>query len=137
MWGNNGDRIKAEKGSVIRNESYYFKEGISWKRIGGSDFCLRYLPPNFIFDQAGDSMFVKNDEYLKYLLAYVNTKVAFKSFEFIAPTLNLTAGNMNKLPIIISDQHKIEIDELVTQNIAISKTDWDSFETSWDFKMHP
>lgn len=137
LWGNNGERIKSEKSSVIRNESYYFREGISWKRIGSSDFFLRYLPNGFIFDQSGDSMFLKNEKYLKYILGYVNTKVALKSFEFIAPTLNLTAGNMNKLPIIINERKKPLIDDLVEQNISISKTDWDSFETSWDFIKHP
>src|SRR5690606_33979893 len=65
------------------------------------------------------------------------TKVALKSFEIIAPTLNLTAGNMNKLPIIIDNEQIERIDELVDQNIDISKRDWDSFEISWDYKKHP
>lgn len=137
FWENNGKRIKLEKGSVIRNESYYLRQGISWKRIGSSDFFLRYLPAGFIFDQSGDSMFLKNEEYLKYVLGYVNTKVALASFEFIAPTINLTAGNMNKLPIIINETKKHLVENAVDQNINISKTDWDYFETSWDFKLHP
>ncbi|RYM01465.1 BREX-1 system adenine-specific DNA-methyltransferase PglX [Sporolactobacillus sp. THM7-7] len=137
LWGNDGERIKSEKGSVIRNESYFFRQGISWKRIGSSDFFLRYLPSGFIFDQSGDSMFLKDERYLKYVLGYVNTKVALKSFEFIAPTLNLTAGNMNKLPIIFDENYRDEVDKLVDQNITISKADWDSSEISWDFLYHP
>jgi len=137
LWGDNGERIKSEKSSVVRNESYYFKQGITWKRIGSSDFYLRYLPEDFIFDQSGDSMFLIDEKYLKYILAYVNTKVALKSFEVIAPTLNLTAGNMNKLPIIIEESQISSIDDLVEQNIEISKADWDSSEISWDYLYHP
>lgn len=135
LWGDNGENIKNELGSVIRNESYFYKEGISWKRIGSTDFFLRYLPAGFIFDQSGDSMFLLAQENLLYILGFVNTKVALCAFEYIAPTLNLTAGNMNKLPIIISSNAKV--DSLVSSNISLSCTDWDAFETSWDFKCHP
>lgn len=135
LWGDNGESIKSETGSVIRNESYYFKEGISWKRIGSTEFFLRYLPEGFIFDQSGDSMFVFEQATLPYILGFVNTKVALGAFEYIAPTLNLTAGNMNKLPIIISSNE--DIDSLVISNVAQSRADWDAFETSWDFIRHP
>ena len=135
LWGENGENIRAERSSVIRNESYYYREGISWKRIGTSVFYLRYLPEGFIFDQAGDSMFMKQPEYLYYILAFVNSKVAVAAFEFIAPTMNLTAGNMNKLPVVYSPNKKIE--SMVRENIECSKVDWDSFETSWDFSVHP
>ncbi|MRI81409.1 BREX-1 system adenine-specific DNA-methyltransferase PglX [Aerococcaceae bacterium DSM 109653] len=136
-WKDNGQDVKNEKKSVIRNERFYFKEGISWKRIGSSDFFLRYLPSGFVIDQSGDTMYMKDDKQLHYLLAYVNTKVALESFNFIAPTLNLTAGNMNKLPIILDNNYKENIDDLVKNNIEISKDDWNSFETSWDFEKSP
>ncbi|WP_026495919.1 BREX-1 system adenine-specific DNA-methyltransferase PglX [Butyrivibrio sp. WCD3002] len=136
-WENEGAEVKKEKGSVIRNEAFFFKEGISWKRIGSSDFYLRYLPQGFIFDQAGDSMFPKDEDNLYYILGFVNTPVALSMFKFIAPTLNLTAGNMNKLPIILNLDKKERISELVKANIIEAKRDWDSFETSWDFEKHP
>lgn len=137
LWGNNGESIKAEKGSVIRNENYYYRQGISWKRIGSSGMFLRFMPAGFIFDQSGDSMFLKQEKYLKYILAFVNSKVAMKSFEVFAPTLNLTAGNMNKLPIIIDEAKLKLIEGLVGENISVSKRDWDSFELSWEFRKHP
>ncbi|GEQ61301.1 restriction endonuclease subunit M [Vagococcus lutrae] len=136
-WENDGHDVKADKKSVIRNEKFYFKEGISWKRIGSSDFFLRYLPSGFIIDQSGDTMYMKDDKWLNYILGYVNTKVALESFNFIAPTLNLTAGNMNKLPIILNRNYKDTIEDLIEENIDISKKDWDSFETSWDFVELP
>ena len=136
-WENNGYAVKHEKGSVIRNEAHFFQEGISWKRIGSSDFFLRYLPEGFIIDQAGDSMFLQDRGDLYYVLGFVNTNVALLMFKFIAPTLNLTAGNMNKLPIVFNNGEVVNIEKNVKENIADEKIDWDSFETSWDFETHP
>ena len=137
MWENNGEKIKNEKSSVIRNEKFFFKSGLSWKRIGSSGIGLRYLPKDFIFDQAGDSMFLKDESNLFYVLGFLNSKAAELCFSFIAPTMNLTAGNMNRLPFVFDFNQKDIIDPMVKDNINISKIDWDSFETSWDFKKHP
>lgn len=137
LWGNEGELIKKEKSSVIRNEKFFFKEGLTWKRIGSSGIGLRYLPEKFIFDQAGDSMFLKNEEKLYYMLAFLNSKSAEVCFEFVAPTMNLTAGNMNKLPFVYENKLKSSVDKLTKENINIGKYDWDSFETSWDFQHHP
>lgn len=136
-WLNNGESIRKEKGSVIRNEKYFFNKGISWKRIGSSEFHLRFLPKGFIFDQSGDSMFMKDDKLLFYILGFVNSIVAYKAFIIFAPTLNLTAGNMNKLPIIFNNDKNLAIKNLVQDNISIAKKDWDNFEISWDFIEHP
>ena len=138
LWENNGAAIKCEKSSVIRNSNHFFESGISWKRIGSSDMFMRYLPSGFIFDQSGDSMFVHNPKLLPYILAFVNSKIAVEIFKFIAPTMNLTAGNLNKLPIIPPPEQEIaKISALVNENINDEKQDWDSFETSWDYKEHP
>lgn len=134
-WIENGKNIRKEKSSVIRNEKFFFKEGISWKRIGGNEPFFRFLPSGFIFDQSGDSMFCEDSDKTYQLLSYLNSKVSNSVLAFIAPTLNLTAGNMNKLPVI--ELEKKEIDNLCIKNINLSKLDWDSFETSWDFKSHP
>ena len=135
-WGENGRKIRNEKSSVIRNEKFFFRKGLSWKRIGSNGIGLRLLPEGFIFDQAGDSMFM-DDSILYYVLGYLNSKVAEGCFKFIAPTMNLTAGNMNKLPILFYEILHLKIDNIVEENISLSKADWDSFETSWDFKRHP
>ena len=135
FWENDGAAIKAEPGSVIRNEKYFYKAGISWKRIGSADFDLRFLPEGFIIDQSGDSMFLYKKEDMNYILGYVNSKVALNAFQFIAPTLNLTAGNMNKLPVIMKPDQRIN--DVVVNNVMISHQDWDFFETSWDFVRHP
>ena len=133
-WKNRGERIKNDSSSVIRNEENFFKQGITWKRIGSSDFFLRFLPEGFIFDQSGDAMFPKDVNITYYILGFVNSAVAIEAFKLIAPTLNLTAGNINKLPIIYSSS--LNIEDVVKENIKISKEDWDSHELSWDYKRN-
>lgn len=134
-WNHNGEAVRKENGSVIRNEKFFFNEGVTWKRIGSNIITLRYLPAGFIFDQSGDSMFMIGEINILFMLGFLNSKVAMLAFQFIAPTMNLTAGNMNKLPIIYQDSKVVNV--LVNPNIYISKSDWDSFETSWDFTIHP
>jgi hypothetical protein len=134
-WGDDGAEIKSEKSSVIRNERKFYKEGISWKRIGSKDNYFRYLPEGFIFDQSGDSMFPFDKKNLIYLLGFLNSIVAKNALKAIAPTINLTAGNMNKLPIVISENDIIIAS--VEENITLSKFEWDSYEVSWDFKRNP
>lgn len=136
-WDENGHEIRNEKSSVIRNEKQFFNEGITWKRISSGSFSFRYLPPEFIFDQAGDSMFAKNKKLLLYIIAFVNSKVAYKLSECISPTLNLTAGNMVKMPLIEDKEKRAEIEVLASGCIEACKEDWDAFEVSWDFKKHP
>lgn len=139
-WENNGYAIKHiynEKGKLKsrpQSQQYYFKEGITWNRITSKGITLRYLPEGCIFDQAGDSMFKKTQEDPICALGYLNTVVAKLFFEMLAPTINLTAGAISKIPYI----QNLKIDKSLTiQNIAISKQDWNSHETSWDFEENP
>ncbi len=136
-WQNDGFEIKNEKSSVIRNKKQFFKEGITWKRISSGSFSFRMLPLGFIFDQAGDSMFAKDSRWLLYIISFVNSKVAYKLSECISPTLNLTAGNMIKMPLIKDDTRNTEIKEYAESCIEKCKEDWDSAEISWDFEKHP
>lgn len=134
LWENNGCEIKLNLSSVIRNEQYYFSEGATWNRIASNGFSLRYFPQNCIFDQAGDSLFSKNENALLPVIAYLNSNVAYEFIKIIAPTLNMTAGNIGVLPFINSCNVKIE--QRAKQNISISRLDWDSRETSWDFQQN-
>lgn len=139
LWENKGEKIKNHVSSVIRNENYYYLEGISWKRIGSNEMKFKYLPKNLIFDQSGDSMFSISSMPYQFMMAYLNSPVAESILTYIAPTLNLTAGNLSKIPIIEpSDSESIKkVIELVNICIEETKTDFDSFEMSWDFKKHP
>lgn len=118
---------------------FYLKEYVSWSYITSSTLATRYFPKGFLWDVAGSGFFDvrKETNVLKYLQALIGSKIGIYLIQLINPTLNFQVENIAVLPIIINESKKQQIDALVEQNIAISKDDWDSFETSWDFEMHP
>ena len=140
-WENDGYEIKNDNylGKRIRSHNYngeqQFKEGITWNSISTTNFCCRYSPKGFTFDAAGPLCEVKNKDDLFYVLAMMTTKVTNYLFAIINPTINFPSGYLEALPIII-DNKQISSD-LAKNSIEISQTDWDSFETSWDFSKHP
>ena len=134
-WEHDGAELKQFKGSVLRNPSYYFKECFSWSLISSSVAAFRYKPAGQIFDVAGMSCFA-SEKQLNYLLALCNTKVVMKILEVIAPTINYQCGDIANIPVI-QDGCTNDVCEVAQENIFISKTDWDSYETSWDFKRNP
>ncbi len=138
-WENDGEEIKNYNGSVIRNPNTYFNKNISWSKISSSDLSMRFYDYGFIFDVAGCSMFNKDTSILKYMLGFTNSKIVNSIIKSISPTLNYEVGQIASLPVILADKYTVKnkIEELVNQNIQISKDDWDSFETSWGFKEHP
>ena len=132
-WYNDGQEIKNCKSSVLRNQQFYKKPGITWNRIASRGITLRAFPQGCFFDQAGDSMFCSDIEKLQVCMGYLNTKVAKTFFDMLAPTINLTAGMIGKLPYKPIKDYS-EILNRTNQNISISREDWDAHETSWDFK---
>ncbi len=135
-WYNDGKELFAFKGSVLRNHQYYFRECISWSKVTSGGFSVRYIPKGFLFDVAGCSIFLKKDKLL-YLLGFLNSPSCMKALSLLSQTLNFEVGHIANLPVIINNDYKPRIDGIVTRNIEISKIDWDSFETSWDFQRHP
>lgn len=117
------------------SEKYWFSEGITYSAVTSKGTGFRFYPSIGGFDKGGPTIcFVEN---LNYLLGTLNTCVIKFIFDLLNPTINLQVKDVKNAPIIIDNQMKPLIDEIVEQNIIISKTDWDSFETSWDFKKHP
>ena len=85
---------------------------------------------------AGCSAFVKK-EYTFYLLAFFNIKIKDILVSAMSPTINYEVGQLKNSPIVISVEKLPFINRIVKNNIEISNSDWDSFETSWNFKKHP
>ena len=139
-WKNDGFEILNFKDSngKIRSHNYnlefIFNEGLTWSALSSSLFSIRKLPIGFLFDNSGSSLFQKEKASLNYLLFILNNKVISKFLELINSTLNYQPGNLNKIPIIYKHSYNNEINLLVQQNIDISKKEWDSRETSWDFE---
>jgi len=90
-----------------------------------------------MFDVAGLSLFVNLNEDYNYLLALLNSIFTQRCLEFLSPTLNYETGHISSIPVKKSKENFEIINQLTQNNIGLSKTDWDSFETSWDFERHP
>ncbi|AOY75380.1 BREX-1 system adenine-specific DNA-methyltransferase PglX [Clostridium formicaceticum] len=123
----------------LPGQEYFFRESISWSFVSSSKFGVRYYPKGFIFDIAGSSVFANNTENIFFITAFLCSKIAFEFLLLENPTLNFQAGNVASLPLIenIDVSEKMVINKLCKNNIEISKTNWDSYETSWNFKRHP
>ena len=145
-WFNDGFEIKTETllkypqldwnnlGWKISNESYFFNEGITWSAVSSSSFGVRYTKKGFLFDVGGSSAFPQK-EILFYILSFLSSKLTFDFLKIVAPTINFQVGDLKALPIIFPkyETTKQTIDTLTQQCIDISKEEWDSRETSWDF----
>lgn len=140
-WEHDGNLIrnfKNEQGKLRsrpQNTDYYFKKSFSWSLITSGGISFRYKPNGFIFDVAGMSCFT--DKNLEYFLALCNTPVVDAYMKIIAPTINYQAGDIAKIPVIFKQECNEQVTALVKDNISFSKSDWDAFETSWDFTKHP
>ena len=132
-WENDGEEIKSFPSAVIRNPSYYFKKGITFPRIGSNNFYARYSDKGFIFDCNGPSCFPT--ENLHYILGLLNSSVMLELLKVLCPTLSFQIGDSFKVPYKITDIHA-DISKITSQNISLSKQDWDSHETSWDFQRN-
>lgn len=135
-WQADGKEMTEFKGSVIRNPQYYFKQGITWSSLTSGKLSMRYSPKGFLFESKGSVCFMKNEDNLGYILGLMNTEIVSNMLSVLSPTLDYHEGPISRVPIIVSDQ-KEQIEIIVKQNVEICKNDWDSFETSWDFKKHP
>lgn len=136
-WENNGEQIRSYKNSVLRNVHFYFKQGITWSSLSTYKLSMRYSPAGSIFESKGSVCFVKKDQDLLYILGLTNSKVVESLLGVLSPTLDYHEGPMGRVPCILNENKHSTIDLLVRENIKVSKKDWDSFETSWDFVRHP
>lgn len=121
---------------VIKNQNDYFKPAVSWSKISSSLASFRFAPQGMLFEVAGACLFAEPDE-LRYIQAFCNCSIAEIDLAFMSPTLNFEVGQIGQLPIIHDECAEPTVCTLVEAARTISKLDYDSLETSWDFKRHP
>lgn len=142
-WQNDGFEIRnnyddhGRLASRPQNTEYYFKPSITWSKISTGIIGFRYKPAGHIFDVAGTSVFSDNRELLFYVFGAVNSNSIMELLKAMSPTVNFEVGQISNLPIINAPAWEETVISLVQKNVDISKNDWDSFETSWDFDEHP
>lgn len=121
--------------SNMIKERYWFAEGITYTSLTSSVNGFRYLPPIGVFDIKGPS--IVHVKHLEYCLGFFNSKVAMLYLKLLNPTITLQVKDVKNTPVLIDETTIPRVTSLVKANIAESKNDWDSFETSWDFIRHP
>ena len=121
---------------TIQNTQFYFQEGLTWSALTSGGFSVRWQERGALFGSGGYCAFT-DENIQKYILALMNSKVTGAFIQFVSPTLNFEVGHIKTIPVVIDKKNHAKVDELVLDNIRISKQDWDTFETSWDFVTHP
>ncbi len=115
-----------------------FVSYITWSKVSSGSLALRHKPSGHLFDIAGASLMSENQASLTYLQGVLNSNVINRVSQYVSPTLNFEGGQISKYPLLIPDERVYdEVIRLVETNRELSKADWDSFETSWDFERHP
>ena len=124
--------------SVRRGDpNYYFKKGIGWSYVGNVTRKGFRLISNSVCGTATPSIYVNDEKKLIYILALLNSVYAEKILDLINPTINLLTTDICKVPCIFDMEKMERVNQTETDNISISKKDWDCFETSFEFKKHP
>lgn len=129
---NNGEEIRENVTNYrLREPKFYFRESITWPKICSGFTTFRLCPEGVLFGDSGLNLFI--DTNLKYYLGLLNSKVSLYIMKVINPTFNNQVSDVGNIPVK-SINSKEQIEFLVSQNISISKQDWDAHETSWDFQ---
>lgn len=133
-WENNGEAICSSPTAYPRSKELYFKECVSWSNVATGLLSARWKPAGHIFEASGPSIFGEKSSLLS-IIALLNSSVTSYISSVLAPGLHFEVGQISLLPVIAFDQ-ELTVGP-TTDNLLMSKSDWDSLETSWDFKRHP
>ena len=134
-WENDGEELTNFKGSVIRNRWRYFtKCGATWSTIASGKPSFRYFDKSWLFETKGSVCFPEDEKKNNIIMGYLNSPLVSAFLQTLAPTLDYHEGPMGRIPYI--DIEDSNLSDLVEKNIALSKSDWDAHETSWDFQRN-
>lgn len=133
FWENDGELIKAQRNSGIQGSNIFFKTFLSFGK-SGNNFSIRSYT-NQLFDSASPSI-LPSDHY-EFIFGLLNSKLSLYFKSFLNPSLSFQVGDVGSIPLVICPEREDEVCNWVKINYMISKNEYDSFETSWDFKKHP
>lgn len=141
-WENDGEEIrnfKDEQTGRIRshnyNLDYIFQSAITYSVISSRNPSFRFSPIGFLYSNSGYGIFFNGDLEKRYVLGLLNSKVIGIILNMLSPTMGFESGYLRKIPLLNGNHDRVV--SLVNNNILLSHSDWDFFETSWDFKIHP
>ncbi len=139
-WKNDGYEIRNFRdanGKLLsrpQNTQYNFQQALTWSKITSGDFSARFSEGSFLFDDAAAICHHKNKTVLLKVLGFLNSKCCQIALAILNPTVNIQIGDIGHLPILSCND---ELVVYVEECLALSRADWDAYETSWDFQRHP
>ena len=133
-WGKSGDEVRGFKKSSGANFPYYFQPTVTYSALTSYKFSGRFVSDQ-IFGGGGGG--ITNSTIIMYILAFVNTVVFHYLMNVLSQTLNFEVGQIGQQPIIVEEKSRSRIETITSENVKLSKLDWNSYENSWDFKGHP
>lgn len=143
-WKNDGEYLKSyvakRYGSYskeLRSENRYFYPSVTWSGITTGRIGFRLSPQGAIFDSGANGLFTNSKEELLYVLSLLNTHLVTDFVSIINPTINTGSGTIGQMPVVYDEKLVAQIYTKANECVLLSRIDWDSFETSWDFRRHP
>ncbi len=138
-WENDGYLLQTTKhhtddriAATNFNLDFIFKESGSYSSISSSKFSSRFTPTGFLYDQKGGPIFTENAENLTLALSLLNSKISEGLLLILCPTLDFNPGSLSKIPFLKPIDNRL-VDKIIT----FAKSDWNSYEISWDFTSLP
>ena len=132
----NGESLRHSEGASVIPDEIAFNRALTYSRISSGLISFREQPTGWLFDSAAVVMY-PDKAMFNYLLALLNSNVISSATSFLVPTLNAQPGDIAKLPILTDESRLSTVSQLSKSCREIAGLDWDSFETSWDFKRNP
>ena len=143
-WENDGEEVRGnieQKTGRVRshnyNGEYAFRQGLTWSGISMGGFSVRFVPEGFKFDTKGPMGFSRRDCDLGYVAGFLNSTVTTQLLQLLAPTVDFKIGQVLNLPLAPPDGLLSTVSNRSRECIQLARTDWDNFETSWDFRDLP
>jgi type II restriction/modification system DNA methylase subunit YeeA len=134
-WQSDGAALRAFPNAVLRNQQYYFREGVTWTTLSIARLNMRHNPEGFIFEGKGSAAFFGNRDDMLAVLGYCNSAVFGYLFGVISPSIDAESGSVGKAPF--TRNFPASVPGIVAEAIRIAQDDWNSCETSWDFRTLP
>ena len=138
FWEHDGAELIEFSGSHIKNRQFYFLPAVTWSSISSGAFSTRYVSSGYLPEHAGNCLYT-NESMLALIQGIANSSIALFFMSLLSPSLNFNVGDVARIPIVKPSDcnQQNEIINIVRALRHESKSDWDSFEISWDFKRHP
>ena len=134
---NSINEMRSRPGFRHDGKDFYFRKCATWNKTGTGNICVRYSDDGNTFNTGGCCLFTPNMDNLFYAIGLLNSRVMDVYLGFLCPTFSFAAGDVEKIPVVCRKEWMNEISERVKENIDLSENNWNSFETSWDFMVHP